>query len=136
DIDLRWRSAQGQGSMRRIGLLQHGSKVVTVVSVLLLSLVLPTTSALAAPRTFHVTVGRFMHGAPAESMRFFPETIRVHQGDILHFTSDGFHTATLLPLGAGPIEWLDRHAGPGDPYAIFQRDKDDGPRAYIFSTTV
>jgi plastocyanin len=122
--------------MRTTGRRQRGSKIFTVVSVLLLSLLLPTTDALAAPKTFHVKVGRFLRGAPAESMRFFPETIRVHQGDILHFTSDGFHTATLLPVGSGPIEWLDRHAGPGDPYAGFLRDRDDGPRAYVFSTAV
>jgi plastocyanin len=122
--------------MRNKASRRRGSHIVTMTSVILLSVLLPSTAAMAATRTYHVKVGKFLHGAPAESMRFFPETIRIHQGDILHFTSDGFHTATLLPLGAGPIEWLDRHAGPGDPYASLQRDRDDGPRAYVFSTAV
>lgn len=121
--------------MRRSG-PRRGTHIVTVVSVVLLSVLLPSTAAFAATKTYHVKVGKFLHGSPAESMRFFPETIRIHQGDILHFTTDGFHTATLLPLGAGPVEWYDRHTGPNDPYAAFQRDKDDGPRAFVFSTKI
>jgi plastocyanin len=120
--------------MVRNGRRSRAVSIFTVASVVLLGVLLPSTAAHAATKTFHVKVGSFMHGAPAESMRFFPETIRVHQGDVLHFTSDGFHTATLLPLGAGPVEWFDRHTGRNDPYAVFKRDKDDGPRAYVFST--
>lgn len=86
-----------------------------------------------AQATYEVLVGQFLEGPfPAESMRFFPDTIRVHPGDTLHFTTTGFHTATLLPVGTGPVEWFDTQAtlGTAQPYAFAQPDPDDGPTSY------
>ncbi len=103
---------------------------------LLSAMVLPATTASAAS-TYEVGVGQFLQGAPAESMRFFPSTVDVHQGDTLHLTSSGFHTATVLPVGDGPVEWFDANAsGTSDPYSIIQTDPDDGPKATVFSTAV
>ena len=115
---------------RRFSLACLGA--LAIVSIMLV----PSATAVAVTSTYDVVVGQFLAGAPAESMRFFPSTIDVHQGDVLHFTSDSFHTATLLPVGAGPVEWFDANATGDAPYAILQRDKDDGARAYVFSTPV
>ncbi len=115
---------------RRISLGLLGA--ITLVGGFLL----PATTA-AAATTYDVGVGRFLQSAAAESMRFFPSVVDVHQGDTLHFTSDGFHTATALPLGEGPVEWFDTNAsGPTDPYSIIQEDADDGPTSTVFSTAV
>lgn len=98
---------------------------ILVPLVLLAGAVLPVTAASAAT-TYEVSVGRFLEGAPAESMRFLPGSIDVHQGDTLHFTSESFHTATVLPLGQGPVEWFDANAAePGSPYYPLQPDPDD-----------
>lgn len=88
-----------------------------------------------AQTTYQVTVGQFLEGgAPAESDRFFPGAITVHQGDTLHFKSPGFHTATLLPVGQGPVEWFDTQAtlGTNQPFALVQPDLDDGPTSFKF----
>jgi plastocyanin len=105
---------------------------VFVMFALLIGVLVPATTASAAT-TYEVEIGRFLEGAPAESMRFLPGSIDVHRGDTLHFSSFGFHTATLLPVGTGPVEWFDTMAEPGtsDPYTIFQPDPDDG--SYKFS---
>jgi plastocyanin len=103
---------------------------------LLGGLLLPATTA-AAATTYDVGVGQFLHNVPAESMRYFPSTVDVHQGDTLHFVSDGFHTATALPVGQGPVAWFDANAsGPDAPYSIIQSDTDDGPTSTKFSTAV
>lgn len=105
---------------------------IFIVLALLISAALPATTASAAT-TYEVEIGRWLEGAPAESMRFLPGSIDVHEGDSLHFSSSGFHTATLLPVGEGPVDWFDTMARPGtsDPYAILQPDPDDG--SYKFS---
>jgi len=89
-----------------------------------------------AQTTYGVLVGQFLEGAPtAESMRFFPGAIDVHQGDQLHFTSNGFHTATMLPAGVGPVEWFGSQAtlGTNQPFAVIEPDEDDGPDAFKFN---
>jgi plastocyanin len=86
--------------------------------------------------TYDVLVGQFLEGAPtAESMRFFPGDIDVHRGDTLHFTSNGFHTATFLPTGFGPVEWVDAKAtlGTNQPFALIEPDEDDGDDAFKFN---
>lgn len=105
---------------------------VSIMLALLIGVFLPATPA-AAATTYEVEVGRWLEGAPAESMRFLPGSIDVHRGDVLHFAGLGFHTATLLPVGDGPVEWFDTMARPGtsDPYAVVQPDPDDG--SYKFS---
>ncbi len=73
------------------------------VIALVAAMVLPATTA-GAQTTYDVSVGQFLEGAPAESMRFLPYDIDVHQGDTLHFASLSFHTATLLPAGQGVVD--------------------------------
>ncbi|HEX9122266.1 MAG TPA: hypothetical protein VF984_02740 [Actinomycetota bacterium] len=108
-----------------------------LAAVMLLGAVLLPATTAAAATTYEVGVGGFLQNVPAESMRFFPSTVDVHQGDTLHFSTDGFHTATALPVGEGPVQWFDANAsGPTDPYSIIQTDPDDGPNATKFSTAV
>jgi len=101
------------------------------VIALVATMVLPATST-GAQTIYDVSVGQFLEGAPAESMRFLPYDIDVHQGDTLHFASLGFHTATLLPVGQGPVEWYDANSGAGttNPYALLRPDPDDGPTSF------
>ena len=110
-------------------------RTIVLVGVfgLIATLVLPAMSAGAAT-TYDVAVGQFLASAPAESMRFFPGTVDVHQGDELHFTTESFHTATLLPVGAGVVEWFDTNAtlGTSQPYALAQPNPDNGSTAYKF----
>lgn len=89
------------------------------------------------PTNYTVEVGGEVEGAPGESMRFFPSSISVHDGDTITFVG-GFHTATLLPsdTGAGrPARtdvqgWIDANAsGIGEPYNFITLDPDDGPGA-------
>jgi plastocyanin len=109
------------------------TKVLVGLLALVGAIVLPATSAGAAT-TYQVTVGKFLKGAPAESMRFFPETIDVHQGDTLHFTTPSFHTATLLPVGQGVVDWYDANAtiGQAEPYSLVVPDIEDTPDTYRF----
>ncbi len=110
--------------------------VLAGVLALIAIVILPATGAGAAT-TFDVGVGGFLRNAPAESMRFLPGSIDVHQGDTLHFTSQGFHTATLLPVGAGVVDWMDANAtiGTAGSYSLVQPDPDTGPNAYKFGNT-
>lgn len=107
-------------------------RLVPLVAVLA-TLVLPVGTA-GAQTTYEVEVGRFLEGAPAESQRFLPWRIDVHQGDTLHFSSQSFHTATFLPVGEGPVAWFEDLAtlGTSQPYALVQPDPDDGPTSYKF----
>lgn len=111
------------------------TRTIVVVGVLALmaTLVLPATGAGAAT-TYDVEVGKFLTSAPAESMRFFPGTIDVHKGDTLHFTTESFHTATLLPVGQGVVDWYDANAtiGTSQPYALLQPDTEDTPNTFKF----
>lgn len=110
-------------------------KLTLLVLVFAVGTVLPGGMA-QAQTTYDVEVGQFLEGAPAaESSRFFPGDIDVHQGDTLHFTSNGFHTATFLPVGAGPVEWVDTQAtfGTNQPFALIEPDEDDGADAFKFN---
>ena len=104
---------------------------------LVAAMVLPATTA-GAQTTYDVSVGQFLEGAPAESMRFLPYDIDVHQGDTLHFQSLSFHTATMLPAGQGVVEWFDANAtyGTSQPWAPVVPDPDDGQAAYKFGNSV
>ncbi|HEX2057157.1 MAG TPA: hypothetical protein VHI71_02205 [Actinomycetota bacterium] len=83
-----------------------------------------------AALTFDVEVGRFFDESDhtAESMRFFPSSIRVAPGDTLHFATEGFHGVTLLPAGIDPSEWASAHATAGGLWSAFVRDPDEGAR--------
>ena len=113
------------------------TKVLVGLLALVAAIILPATSAGAAT-TYDVSVGQFLQGAPAESMRFLPYDIDVHQGDTLHFASLSFHTATLLPVGQGVVDWFDANAtyGTSQPWAPVVTDPDDGSAAYKFGNSV
>lgn len=99
---------------------------------------LPATSAGAAT-TYEIAVGMFLEGAPAESMRFLPGTIDVHRGDTLHFTlSEGFHTATFLPVGEGVVEWFEANAtyGSSQPFAPVAANPDSESHPVKFGNSV
>ncbi len=90
----------------------------------------------AAQETFEVKIGAFPGNPanlPAESMRFFPGEMDAHQGDTLHFTSDSFHSATFMPAGVDPDQWVaDNASGFDDPFAATVADPDEGPKAAKF----
>jgi plastocyanin len=104
----------------------HRAWALVGASVMLAGL-FPATQA-TAQTTYDVRVGRFLRGAPAESMRFLPESLTVHPGDVLHFTSEGFHTATLLPAGIGADDWVqDFSSGLEEPWSFLVADPDEPP---------
>jgi plastocyanin len=83
-----------------------------------------------AQTTYDVEVGRFFDESDhtKEAMRFFPSTLKVHQGDKLHFSTKSFHAVTLLPLDSDPDEWASQRAGGvGKEWSLFLQDEDDGP---------
>jgi plastocyanin len=91
----------------------------------LLAGIFPATQA-GAQATYEVQIGQFLRSAPAESMRFFPESLTVHPGDVLHFTSEGFHTATLLPAGIGADDFVaDYASGLDEPWNFISADPDE-----------
>jgi plastocyanin len=61
-----------------------------------------------------------------ESMRFLAPNLKVHKGDTLTFDFQGFHTATLLPVGT---DWLgfrqSSTGGINKPYSALISDPDD-----------
>jgi plastocyanin len=86
-------------------------------------------SSASAKASWDVTVGRFFKEADhsAESMRFFPASLKIHQGDVLHFTSGSFHSVALLPSGQDADTWVSTNAGGVDkPWSIFSSDFDEG----------
>lgn len=77
--------------------------------------------------TYEVQVASFLSpNVPAESMRFFPSRLTVHQGDKIHFTSQSFHTATMLPENTDAFRWLETNApAVGGPFSLEIPDPDD-----------
>ena len=92
----------------------------------------------AAAETFQVGVGKLLPGpGSAESLSFFPDRLRIHQGDTIRFTSDGFHSVALLPLGETAEDWLTDHwEGRSGPWSLVQSDPDEGPDASKFNPLV
>ena len=87
----------------------------------------------SAATTFEIQVGAFVSEV-AESMRFFPREMEVNQGDTLHFTSESFHSATFMPAGVDPDQWIADNATEFDgPFTPTIADPDDGPKAAKFS---
>lgn len=78
--------------------------------------------------TYEVRVASFLsQTVPAESMRFFPSRLTVHQGDKIHFTSESFHTATMLPENTDAFVWIEDNAPAiGGPFSLEIPDPDDG----------
>lgn len=83
-----------------------------------------------AQTVYEVEVGRLIAEGDLskESMRFYPGDLQVRQGDVVHFTSVGFHGVALLPLGESAAEW-DNARGIGRPWSLFEPDGDEGPSA-------
>lgn len=101
------------------------------------SLLVPGVAAQAQTAEYLVQVGAMHEGVPSESMRFFPSRMSVHQGDTITFSSDGFHTASLLPAGADVQTWVDENvAAPAGPFAPFVPDPDEGPSNLKFNNAV
>jgi plastocyanin len=97
----------------------------------MMAAMLPLATA-RAQTTYDVAVGEtyFSGGVHAMFHRYYPESLKVQQGDTLHFTADGFHSVTMLPAGDGPREWrLANASSRSDPWAFLQSDPDDGDRA-------
>ena len=85
-----------------------------------------------AQAVFEVEVGRLIQEGDLskESMRFYPAELQVHQGDVVRFTSVGFHGVALLPLGETAAEWASEQAGGiGRPWSLFEADADEGADA-------
>ncbi len=87
----------------------------------------------SAATTFNVEVGRFFdpNDNSSESLRFYPAGLQVHQGDVVHFSTESFHGVSLLPAGVNASNWLRDYAGGIDkPFSLFESDPDDGVASY------
>ncbi|HEX2294547.1 MAG TPA: hypothetical protein VHN37_04490 [Actinomycetota bacterium] len=99
--------------------------------VALAAAALPVSGA-RAQTAYEVEVGRLISEGDLskESMRFYPAELRVRQGDVVRFTSTGFHGVALLPLGETAGEWTAENAGgTGRPWSLFEPDPDEGSDA-------
>ena len=85
--------------------------------------------------TYNVQVGAFYaDDLPASGNNFYPEQMSIHPADQLHFTSDSFHTATLLPVNEDPDDWIAANAaGLDTPYGLLHSDPDDGTPAFKYN---
>lgn len=103
--------------------------VLSLLACACAAALLPASPAHAA-LTFDVEVGRFFDESDhtAESMRFYPSSIRIASGDTLHFSTESFHGVTLLPAGTEAGAWRTENAAPGGAWSAFVRDPDEGPR--------
>lgn len=93
----------------------------------------------SAATMFEIEVGRFFDETDhsAESMRFFPSALRVHQGDILHFRTNSFHSVTLLPVGQDATTWtLDNVGQANKTWSLFRSDPDEGAGAFKINPAV
>ena len=104
---------------------------VCIGGVLAMLLILPffPTKAAQAQETWQVEVGRFFNenDHSAESMRFFPSALKVHQGDVLRFNTKAFHSVTLLPVGQDAATWTEDNAGGiNKAWSVFRSDPDEG----------
>ena len=110
-------------------------RVVAALSLTTLAAGLLTVAPTATAGHSGITIqtGAVLGGErlPAESNRFLgPETITVHQGDRITFDFRGFHTATMLPAGASPDDWLADNTSPTGRYGFAVTDPDDGANEF------
>lgn len=95
----------------------------------------PASAQTPSPVVHQVGVGRFIRGAQAESMAFYPSALKVHSGDVIHFMGEegsipeaGVHGVLALPAGEEPLAWEKENAFNLDgEWAFFQTDPDDDP---------
>jgi plastocyanin len=116
--------------------MRKRTKLSLLAVVALLTGVIPITGA-RAQNTYEVPIGQFVSPV-GESMRFFPQSIQVHQGDVLNFTTEGFHNALLLPASEDDVDaWIAANAtGPTAPWSFISLDPDDGAAAAKFNNAV
>lgn len=104
-----------------------------IVAMAVVGALLPMPGAGADNHTtYEVQAGAFLNGkGPRQvSMRFFPSTIKVERGDVLHFSAQGTHTATVLPVGVSPDAWMSAYSGGPDlPWSVYLNDPDEGAAA-------
>ncbi len=104
-----------------------------LVSALLVFLVPAQASA---QTTYDIQIGapffEMEPPIPGFSLRIYPSSIRVHQGDVLHFF--GFGAPILHREGEHPEEWIERNRVTiGDPFFDLVSDPDEGPDALKFN---
>lgn len=93
------------------------------------SLLIVQAGVARAQQVYDVSIGMPLNDetVPGESMRFFPDRLTVHQGDVLRFTTQSFHNAALLPANVGAQDWLDENAqAPTGPWGVVVLDPDEG----------
>lgn len=115
------------------------ARVALVIVLALMSTHLLVAPGASAAVTWEVKVGRFFNESDhsRESMRFFPSTITIHQGDVLRFVTASFHGVSLLPAGQDAASWLVTEAGGvARPWSVFVPDPDDGSNAYKLNRRV
>lgn len=108
----------------------HLRRVLGAALVTLTALAALAVTPARAQTVHEVEVGRLVteRDLSKESMRFYPSVLEVHQGDVVRFTSAGFHGVTLLPLGTTAADWAAENAGEiGRPWSMFEPDSDEGP---------
>jgi len=89
----------------------------------------------AASTTYAIQVGHVLSDAPGESMRFLPDRLTVHPGDVLHFSTEGLHDVVMLPANVGAQDWLDQNAAAfGDPWYFLAPNPDDETFVAKFNT--
>ncbi len=110
-----------------------GLRAVAVAGLLLASSLIAMPASSAAT-TLKVPVGAPLfalpeaNGAPADGMRFYAPPLSVHKNDVILFSMQGFHSATLLPAGVDADQWVAGNAlGFGKPYSLRVPDPDEGP---------
>lgn len=129
-------SVAAQAKEKRLpGRLGRVCAAIAVGASLLMAIPTPAP-AQSAPAVYQVELGEFTEGVEAEVLRTFPSALRVHPGDILHFTNEtgalpetGVHLAALLPTTVGPDEWFSEQGRvPSAPWAWLVSDPDEMPQ--------
>lgn len=110
---------------RRVGALAS----IAVLAALLV----PAGPAQAQEQTFDISIGQefFGQGVPGFSNRFYPGSVRVHEGDTLHFMP-GF--LQMGPQGTHPQQYFgENDIQVGNPGGLLDLDSDEGPDALRFN---
>lgn len=107
-----------------------------LAAALMAGLLIPSAVGAGIASTVEVQVGAPLFefpeagGAPADGMRFYAPTTKIHSGDTVVFNFAGFHTATLLPKNTDVQGWVADNTGGFDkPFSLLVTDPDDGADA-------
>lgn len=117
--------------------MKMNRRVGALASIAVLAALLVPAGPAHAATTYEVQLGAdfFGQGVPGFSLRAFPTSIDIMQGDTLNFTN--FGAPPLLPAGQVPQEWAEKHdAHLGDDWFDLLPDPDDGPDATKFNIAV